>query len=561
MSPRTVTSLSRFCLLVIAVVLLNAFASAQTGFTAGPGSPITTGALANYVVVGDFNNDGKIDVAVVNTGDNNVTVALGLGTGGFASPVNYNVGRSPLDAAVGDFNKDGFQDLAVTNSGDNTVSILLNNGNGTFGTSLPFATGVATGQPEGVTVGDFNGDTNPDLAIANPGSNLVSILLGNGNGSFQLPTTATTGNAPSAVVTADLNGDGHLDLVTSDNSDNTVSVLLGNGNGTFQTAVALPAGQDPDDLVLVDINGDTKLDIVSTNTNTSDISVFIGNGNGTFAAMVNFPVGSGSGPESISSADFNGDGKIDIVTADQFGNQAVISFNGGAGTFPSCNLTPAGLGAFAVRAADFNGDGKPDLAVANTSDGTVSILLNQGNLASGSCGTSAGGGGGGATASFTLTANPTAVTTTAGQIVTIPITVTPLNGFHGSVSFSCAGIPASGCSFNPKTVSPDGTNPVTVNMFVATNFTSNGGRTFATGSAGLSGMVLAGMLLGLRRRKLAIRLLLLSLFVAGFFGLQGCNTGRKQITPPATYSLVVTGSTTTSTGIQTASTTVMLKVI
>src|SRR5207237_754361 len=140
MSPRTVTSLSRLCLLVIAVVLLNAFASAQTGFTAGPGSPITTGASANYVVVGDFNNDG------------------------------------------------------------------------TVGTSLPFATGVATGQPEGLTVGDFNGDTNADLAVANPGSNLVSILLGNGNGSFQLPTTVTTGNAPSAVVTADLNGDGHLDL-------------------------------------------------------------------------------------------------------------------------------------------------------------------------------------------------------------------------------------------------------------------------------------------------------------------------------------------------------------
>src|SRR5437667_11542349 len=99
MSPRTVTLLSRLCLLVIAVVLLNAFASAQTGFTAGPGSPITTGASANYVVVGDFNNDGKVDVAVVNSGVNNVTVLLGLGTCGFASPDNYNVGRGAVDAA------------------------------------------------------------------------------------------------------------------------------------------------------------------------------------------------------------------------------------------------------------------------------------------------------------------------------------------------------------------------------------------------------------------------------------------------------------------------------
>ena len=560
MSPRTVTSLSRLCLLVIAVVLLNAFASAQTGFTAGPGSPITTGPGANYVVVGDFNNDGKVDLAVVNTSAGNVTVLLGLGTGGFASPVNYNVGSLPFDAAVGDFNKDGFQDLAVSNSGDNTVSILLNNGNGSFATALPFVTGVAGGTPEGVTVGDFNGDGIQDLAVANPGSNQVSILIGNGNGSFQAPLTATSGAAPSAVVTADLNGDGFLDLVTTNNNDDTITVLLGNGNGTFQAPVAYPAGSDPDDLVLVDINGDGKLDVVSTNTTSSDISVFIGNGNGTFAAMVSYPVASGSGPESISSADFNGDGKIDIVTADQFGNQAVISFNGGAGTFPSCNLTAAGSAAFAVRAADFNGDGKPDLAVVNTGDGTVSILLNQGNLASGSCGTSSGGGGGVATASFTLTANPTAVTTTAGQTVTIPITVTPLNGFHGSVAFSCAGVPASGCSFNPKVVSLDGTNPVTVNMFVATNFTSNGGRSFATGGAGLSGMVLAGIVLATRRRKLAIRLVLLGLFIAGFFGLQGCNTGRKQFTPPATYSLVVTGSTATSTGTQSSSTTVMLTV-
>src|SRR2546423_1607641 len=200
MSPRTVTSLSRLCLLVIAVVLLNAFASAQTGFTAGPGSPITTGANANYVVVGDFNNDGKIDVAVVNNGDNNVTVLLGLGTGGFASAVNFNVGRSPFDAAVGDFNRDGLQDLAVTNSGDNTVSILLNIGSGTFGTSLPFATGVAGGQPEGVNAGDFNEDGNLDLAVANPRANVASILLGNRNRSFQLPTSRPSGNAPSALV-------------------------------------------------------------------------------------------------------------------------------------------------------------------------------------------------------------------------------------------------------------------------------------------------------------------------------------------------------------------------
>src|SRR5438128_11786336 len=102
MSPRTVTSLSRLCLLVIAVVLLNAFASAQTGFTAGPGSPITTGPGANYVVGGDFNNDGKEDLAVVNTSAGNGTVLLRLGTGGVASPVNDHGGSVPLDAAVED---------------------------------------------------------------------------------------------------------------------------------------------------------------------------------------------------------------------------------------------------------------------------------------------------------------------------------------------------------------------------------------------------------------------------------------------------------------------------
>src|SRR5271157_1234108 len=166
-------------------ILLALSAAANAQFTPAPGSPFAAGSYPASVAVADFNGDGRLDLAVANEGSHNVTVLLGNGTGGFtAAPGSpFPAGSSPISVAVGDFNGDGKPDLAIANEGGNNVTVLLGNGTGGFTAApgSPFPVGT---QPESVAVGDFNGDGKPDLAIANARSNTVTVLLGNGTGGF-----------------------------------------------------------------------------------------------------------------------------------------------------------------------------------------------------------------------------------------------------------------------------------------------------------------------------------------------------------------------------------------
>jgi hypothetical protein len=173
--------------------------------------------------VGDFNGDGKLDLAVTNVLFSSVSVLLGNGDGTFGAATNYGAGFTPLSVAVGDFNGDGKLDLAVANASDNTVSVLLGNGTGGFGAAINYA--VASG-PRSVEVGDFNGDGKLDLVVANRDSNSVSVLLGNGDGTFGAATNYTVGADPVSVAVGDFNGDGALDLAVPNAFSNNVSVLL-----------------------------------------------------------------------------------------------------------------------------------------------------------------------------------------------------------------------------------------------------------------------------------------------------------------------------------------------
>jgi hypothetical protein len=193
--------------------------TAATNFAAGDG-PFS-------VAAGDFNGDGKQDLAVANTFSNNVSILLGNANGTFGAATNFAAGIDPRSVAVGDFNGDGKQDLAVANRLSTNVSILLGNGNGTFGAATNFAAGV---EPRSVAVGDFNGDGRQDLAVANQLSNNVSILLGNGNGTFGAATNFAAGNGPLSVAVGDFNGDGRQDLAVADAFSDNVSILL-NGTG------------------------------------------------------------------------------------------------------------------------------------------------------------------------------------------------------------------------------------------------------------------------------------------------------------------------------------------
>ncbi|MEK6287034.1 MAG: VCBS repeat-containing protein, partial [Acidobacteriota bacterium] len=199
----------------------------------GAKTDFSTGFAPASVAVGDFNGDGNLDLAVADRGDfesgtdpETVSILLGTGTGSFGAKTDFGTG-SPFEVAVGDFNGDGNLDLAVANN-NNTVSILLGAGAGSFGAKTDFGTGI---QPISVAVGDFNSDGKLDLAVANYGFNgaTVSILLGTGTGSFGARTDFVTGSGPASVAVGDFNGDGKLDLVVANLRSNTVSILQNTG--------------------------------------------------------------------------------------------------------------------------------------------------------------------------------------------------------------------------------------------------------------------------------------------------------------------------------------------
>jgi hypothetical protein len=361
-----------------------------------PAVEYAAGTLPWSVAVGDFNGDGKPDLAVANELSANVSVLLGKGDGSFLPAVNYAAGNFfPTAVAVGDFNGDGKLDLVVAKEGNTTtngsVSVLLGKGDGTF---LPAQSYAAGGLPTAVAVGDFNGDGFPDLAVADQGDSFgngqgVRVLLGQGDGTFLPAQSYPTGSAPSSVAVGDFNGDGKPDLAVANHGESNdngagVSVLLGKGDGSFGAAPSYAAGADPWSVAVGDFNGDGIPDLAVANYGyNGTVSVLLGKGDGSFLPAVNYTVG--YHPLSVAVGDFNGDGIQDLAVANQgtspFYNGGVsVLLGNGDGTFQAAVNYPAGTWSVSVAVGDFNGDGKQDLAVANeVSPGTVSVLLGQGD--------------------------------------------------------------------------------------------------------------------------------------------------------------------------------------
>jgi len=203
------------------------------------------------------------------------------------------------------------------------------------------ATSFSVGNnPRSVTTGDFNGDLILDLATANNSSNTVSVLLGNGTGSFSAATNFGVGNGPRAVTTGDFNGDGKLDLATANSNENTVSVLLGDGTGGFGAATSFGVGSLPISITTGDFNGDGRLDLATANNISNNVSVLLSNGTGGFSAASNFLI-SGTSPFSITTGDFNGDGRLDLATANIGSDNVSVLLGNGTGGF---NSTAVGVG-------------------------------------------------------------------------------------------------------------------------------------------------------------------------------------------------------------------------
>lgn len=341
--------------------------SSSTSFAIGSGTN-TFG-----LVSGDFNGDGILDIATSNYGSDSISIQIGTGNGSFTHLGTYASGNGPAVIESYDFNNDGILDLVYSNSLDGNIGIRLGNGDGTFGTQSVIATGT---QATGISGADFNNDGYMDLAVANAGASSVSILLGSSNGTFTAANSLTTTNNPTSVATGDFNGDGKIDLVTSQYLGAGPRVFLGNGDGTFDSGTVYAGSSGLIySVISADFNNDGNLDFAGVDRALGKVNVYLNNGSGTFAASVTYATGGTiNGSWSIDVGDFDGDGSLDIVTANVTDNSIAILRGNGNGTFNTAVTYSAGTDPRFLVAADFTGDGVLDIATANASTSRIGIL-------------------------------------------------------------------------------------------------------------------------------------------------------------------------------------------
>jgi FG-GAP-like repeat/Abnormal spindle-like microcephaly-assoc'd, ASPM-SPD-2-Hydin len=336
------------------------------------GTPVTGTPLA----VADFNGDGKPDVLEQGTGT--LVVLLGNGDGTFQLPITTNSGANLSPVIAGDLTGNGRAD--VLGLFNNNLVVYLSKGDGTFAAGVFYPVGSTGFTDEGITLGDFNNDGKVDVVVSLSGDNVVGqevVLLGNGNGTFQSGKTSTGVYYPTSVVAGDFNNDGKLDLVIagqpSCNGSCTpviTSILLGNGDGTFQTPTTIFFNNGT--LAAADLNGDGKLDLVLTN---GVVQIYLGGGDGTFVNTHSYqPLG--GPPQGFAVADFNLDGKLDVAAE---GN---ILLGNGDGTFKGVSGVALPLPSFgppATAIGDFDKDGTPDVAVLSVNSvNNLYILINDG---------------------------------------------------------------------------------------------------------------------------------------------------------------------------------------
>jgi hypothetical protein len=342
--------------------LTTTFVTAEKLTASVPAANVATAGTALVTV----SNGGVISNAVnFQVTKNGYTVSFGK--------TDYATDTTANDVTTTQFTTSGQMDLAVA-TGDNTVSILLGNGTGTFPTHVQYG---VPGNPVAIAHGDFTGSGVQDLATADQYLSQVSVLLGNGDGTFQTEQSYPTGAEPVAIAVADVNGDGILDIVTANYHANTISVLLGVGNGTFQTNVDYATGNGPMGLAIGDFNGDGKLDIVVANNTDSTVSILLGNGNGTFQTAV--PYATAVNPTCVAVGNFTTGSDVLDLAVGTTNKQVSVLLGNGNGTFQNHKEYAIGAGTAAIAVADLNSTGVLSVITANENDNTISTLVGAGN--------------------------------------------------------------------------------------------------------------------------------------------------------------------------------------
>lgn len=379
-------------------------------FTAGTSIPTVTGCGPSSVALGDFDEDGHLDLVVACHSNDSVEVFPGHGNGTFRTTARViNTNAYPVFVLVDDFDGDNHKDIAVVEQNNDTVGILFGKGDGTFETELPLNVGYYGGgvlnHPHSVAVGDFNGDSVKDLAVANirteaGNTGYVSTLIGLGSRSFDTTSNWPANDQPHAIVTGAFNKSNdisEIDLVVSNGkcNDHTLSFLYGDGMGNFTLqSAATNVGQKPVNIAVDDFNGDGLPDLAVANllSDRASVSVAIGNGDRTFS-VTTYPTHTttiscvGTNPptcettSAVGTGDFTGDGKTDIVATNSYLDIVAVLVGNGDATFMATPLTttlPAGDdGPRSIAVGSINDltDSKLDLAIANVNSDTISIYL------------------------------------------------------------------------------------------------------------------------------------------------------------------------------------------
>ena len=362
-----------------ALVVVPRAASADTCSGLGLGAPVyaTTGMGPSAVAVGDFNRDGKLDIATANQNANGISVLLGSGAGGFGAATSLPSAASPVDIVAGDLDRDGWLDLVVA-SGSLPQVVVHRGSAGGFGTGTPFS---VLAVPSRVALADFDRDGKLDLVVVSTASHRILVFAGLGNLSFgttpvaDLPLTGSPG--PQAAVAGDFTGDGKLDLAVAEYNAGRVDLFIGDGTGALTAGPSTNSSTGPRDLFAGDVDRDGKLDLVVAQATSGQVLVLLGQGNGTFQQAT--PVAVGGAPARVALGDLDRDGALDLVVLD--GTGRLLAFQGG-GTAPAVfgpTSYPAGVtGSLSGLAlGDFTSDARPDVVTTRTATNEAVLVADQ----------------------------------------------------------------------------------------------------------------------------------------------------------------------------------------